>query len=118
MTKAAFNEFLKILNDKFGIHPNQTHWENARDEFLNLTLENNRKFNMAFARSYCIDDLENDGCKIIKKESNQEKITAIINFEKQKVNYVALLYLLKNEILQIILQMIETCALKLIYLKE
>ena len=51
MTKAAFNEFLKILNDKFGIHPNQTHWEN-------------------------------DGCKIIKKESNQEKITAIINFEK------------------------------------
>ena len=73
MTKAAFNEFLKILNDKFGIHPNQTHWENARDEFLNLTLENNRKFNMAFARSYCIDDLENDGCKIIKKESNQEK---------------------------------------------
>ena len=82
MTKAAFNEFLKILNDKFGIHPNQTHWENARDEFLNLTLENNRKFNMAFARSYCIDDLENDGCKIIKKESNQEKITAIINFEK------------------------------------
>lgn len=27
MTKAAFNEFLKILNDKFGIHPNQTHWE-------------------------------------------------------------------------------------------
>ena len=51
MTKAAFNEFLKILNDEFGIHPNQTHWEN-------------------------------DGCKIIKKESNQEKITAIINFEK------------------------------------
>ena len=26
--------------------------------------------------------MENDGCKIIKKESNQEKITAIINFEK------------------------------------
>lgn len=65
MTKAAFNEFLGILKEKFGINPTPTHWEIARDEFLQSALEDIRKFNMSFARSYCIGDLENDGCKII-----------------------------------------------------
>ena len=82
MTKAAFNEFLGILKEKFGINPTSTHWEIARDEFLQSALENMRKFNMSFSRSYCINDLENDGCKIIKRESGNDTITAMIDFEK------------------------------------
>ena len=45
MAKAAFNEFLGILKEKFGIDPTPTHWEIARDEFLQSALENMRKLN-------------------------------------------------------------------------
>lgn len=82
MVKAAFNEFLGILKEKFGIDPTPTHWEIARDEFLQSALENIRKFNMSFSRSYCISDLENDGCEIVKRESGNDIITAMIDFEK------------------------------------
>lgn len=82
MAKAAFNEFLGILKEKFGIDPTPTHWEIARNEFLQSALENMRKLNMSFSRSYCISDLENDGCKIIKRESGNDIITAMIDFEK------------------------------------
>ena len=37
---------------------------------------------MSFARSYCIGDLENDGCKIIKRELGKDTITAMIDFEE------------------------------------
>lgn len=82
MTKAAFNELLEILKEKFDINPTPTHWEIVRDEFLQTAVENERRFNMAFSRSFCIGDLENDGCKIIKKESGRDHITGIIDFEQ------------------------------------
>ena len=37
---------------------------------------------MSFSQSYCIGDLENDGCKIIRKLSNYNKITANVNFDE------------------------------------
>lgn len=82
MTKAAFNEFLEVLKERFGINPTPTHWEIARDEFLKSAVENTRLFNMAFSRSYCIDDQDNEGCMIIKRESSKDRITAIIDFEQ------------------------------------
>ena len=82
MTKASFNEFLIILKESFGVNPSSTHWEISRDEFLKLALEDSRKFNMLFSRAYCIGDLENDGCKIIKRESKNDIITATIDFDK------------------------------------
>lgn len=80
MTKASFNDLKNFLKDKFSIQVSDNRWESARDDFLNLSMENCRKFNMAFSRSYCIGDLENEGCIIMKEESNREKIKAIVDF--------------------------------------
>lgn len=82
MTKASFNEFKNIIEDLFEIQISYTKWELARDEFLNASIENTRKFNMTFCRSYCIGDLENEGCKIIKKDSNRYTIKARIDFNE------------------------------------
>lgn len=82
MVKAAFNEFKTSLENMFEIEIPYTRWELARDEFLNASIENIRKFNMAFSRSYCIGDLENDGCKIIKRESGHDSIKATIDFNE------------------------------------
>lgn len=82
MTKALFNNFKKDLENIFHISIDYTKWEVARDEFLNISIGNTHEFNMAFSRSFCIGDLENDGCKIIKKDSDRRKITARINFDE------------------------------------
>ncbi len=82
MTKTSFNEFKAILEDLFEIEVPYTRWEIARDEFLNTSIENVRKFNMAFSRSFCIGDLENDGCVIVKKESNRDMIKAVVDFNE------------------------------------
>ena len=82
MSKASFNEFLEILKKYFHINPSLTNWEQARDQFLQSVTYNTRHIDMAFSRSYCIGDLEHDGCQIIKKESGFDCITANIDFAK------------------------------------
>lgn len=82
MTKASFNDYKAILENIFNLNIPYTRWELARDEFLNTSIENVRRFNMAFSRSYCINDLENDGCVISRKESNRNIIKAAIDFDK------------------------------------
>ena len=82
MTKASFNDFKELLEDKFGLEISYNRWESARDEFLSTSIENSRKFNMTFSRSYCIGDLENEGCIIIKRELSREKIKVVIDSNK------------------------------------
>lgn len=82
MAKASLNEFKSILEEMFEMEIRYTRWESARDEFLYMCVENIRNINMAFSRSYCIGDLENDGCVIVKKESNRNMIRAVIDFSK------------------------------------
>lgn len=82
MTKASFNELLDVLKNKFNISPSPTNWEMARDTFLQSVMENQRQIDMSFSRSYCIDDSENDGCKIIKKNSSANTIFAQIDFSQ------------------------------------
>ena len=82
MTKSSFNDFKVILEDMFQIEIPYNRWEMARDEFLNKSIENVRRFNMAFSRSYCIGDLENDGCVISRKESSRDMIKAAIDFSE------------------------------------
>ncbi|MCI8347781.1 MAG: hypothetical protein HFJ12_07585 [Bacilli bacterium] len=82
MTKGLLNNFKSDLEKLFDKSIDYTKWEKSRDEFLNVAIDNLRSFNMAFSRSYCIGDLENDGCKIIKKESNREKLTTKIDFKE------------------------------------
>lgn len=82
MTKALLNNFKGDLEKLFHLEIDFTRWEKARDEFLRVSVENSRNFNMAFSRSCCIGDLENDGCKIIKKESNREKLTIQVDFNE------------------------------------
>lgn len=82
MTKASFNEFKNTLEELFNIEIPYTRWELARDEFLNSSVEDVRKFNMLFSRSYCIGDLENEGCKIIKRESSYDTLKAKIDFSE------------------------------------
>lgn len=84
MSKASFNEFKDTLRELFGISVNQNVWEAARDTFLNATIDNSRCFNMLFSRSYCIGDPENDGCKIIKKESSSSMVNVAIDFSKNR----------------------------------
>lgn len=82
LTKASFNDFKAILEDKFDVDISYNRWEEARDKFLNELKESSRKFNMELSRSYCIGDLENDGCVIIKKESSRDMISVSIDFDK------------------------------------
>ena len=82
MVRASFNDFKSILEDMFDMKIPYTRWELARDEFLNMSIDNVRKFNMTFSRSYCIGDLENDGCIIVRKESNRDLIKAKVDFNE------------------------------------
>lgn len=81
-TKSSFNEFKNILSKMFYIDVSESRWEIIRDEFLSSAIENVRKFNMSFSRSYCIGDQENEGCEIIRKESNKNFIKAQLDFSK------------------------------------
>lgn len=82
MSKVSLNEFKETLISLFGITINQNVWELARDNFLNAAVDSSRAFNMLFSRSYCIDDQENDGCKIIKKESSANSVTISVDFSQ------------------------------------
>lgn len=82
MAKALLNNFKSDLEKIFHISVDYTRWEIARDEFLNTALDNPRKFNLSFSRSYCLGDLENDGCKIVKKESDRQRLTVSIDFNE------------------------------------
>lgn len=82
MAKISLNEFKETLVSLFGITVNQNVWELARDSFLNSAVDNSRFFNMLFSRSYCIGDLEHDGCMIIKRESSTRSITVAVNFSQ------------------------------------
>ncbi len=82
MAKVSLNEFKETLTSLFGITINQNVWELARDGFLNSAVDNSRFFNMLFSRSYCINDQENDGCKIIKKESSARSVTVAVDFSQ------------------------------------
>ena len=82
MSKVSLNEFKDTLASLFDITINQNVWELARDSFLNAAVDNSRFFNMLFSRSYCIGDQENDGCKIIKKESSSSTITIAVDFSQ------------------------------------
>lgn len=82
MTKASFNDLFGFLKNKLDIDTSYTNWETARDAFLQSALENSKEFDMSFSRSYCIGDLENDGCKIIKRESGRNILNTKIDFSK------------------------------------
>ncbi len=81
MTRASFNEFKKDLIKMFNIEISDTQWELARDEFLRVAVHKSKMLNMKFSKSYCIGCSNNNGCKIVRKESSEEQITARINFE-------------------------------------
>lgn len=81
-TKSAFNKFKEVLNGMFNISISESRWEIVRDEFLFSTIENTRKLNMSFSRSYCIGDQEREGCEVIRKESNENLIKVALDFNK------------------------------------
>ena len=74
ITKALFNNFKNDLEKFFHLQIDIMIWERARDTFMKTFDTNPLKINMAYSQSYCIGDLENDGCRIIKKDSNSEKL--------------------------------------------
>lgn len=90
MVKASLNDFKSILEDMFEIKIQYNRWESARDEFLCMCIENIRKINMAFSRGYCIGDLENDGCVIVKRESSYNMIKAVIDFDQTESKLVSI----------------------------
>ncbi|MDO4317901.1 MAG: hypothetical protein Q4C48_06780 [Lachnospiraceae bacterium] len=98
MTKSLFNDYKVELERKFGLNVNLTRWEVARDEFLGVALNNARVFDMAFSRSFCIGDDDNDGCAVIKKESNSRQITAKIDFNETVSNLCSIIvYVTTND---------------------
>ncbi len=82
MARSLFNDFKADLERLFGINVNLTRWEIARDEFLSVAVNNARVFDMGFSRCFCIGDDENDGCKIINRESNSRQLTVKIDFNE------------------------------------
>lgn len=96
MAKASFNDFKSTLEKLFDINIDYNCWELARDEFLKSTIEDNRKFNMQFSRSYCIGDLENEGCKIIKKNSSFDSIKLKIDFNETESKLSSLVFFCGN----------------------
>ena len=92
MAKVSFNEFKDTLTSLFGITIDQNVWELARDTFLNATIDDTRFFNMMFSRSYCIDDQENDGCRIIKKESSSRMVTLAVDFSQTESKLASVVF--------------------------
>lgn len=82
ITKALFNNFKNDLEKFFHLQIDIMIWERARDTFMKTFDTNPLKINMAYSQSYCIGDLENDGCRIIKKDSNSEKLAIQVDFSK------------------------------------
>lgn len=97
MTKASLNEFKNDLISKFGIEISDTKWEVSRDEFLKVSMSNSRIMNMNFSNSYCIGDLDNDGCRIIRRESNKNQILVKIDFNKTESKLCSLVVFVENE---------------------
>lgn len=52
---------------------------------------------MADVRSYCIDDADNDGCRVIKKESSKDKTTAVVDFEKTTSKLCSIVYRIEQK---------------------
>lgn len=48
--------------------------------------------NMADVRSYCIGDTDNDGCRVIKKESSKFQTTTIVDFDKTTSKLCSVVY--------------------------
>lgn len=78
--RSQMNKIFEILKKKFHLRTSRNQWEVVRDRFLNSMSEDSYLFNMNNCSSYCIQDLENDGCKIIAK--SQRSVTANIDFSK------------------------------------
>ena len=76
MTKERFFDFKDDIERWFDVNIQANIWERARDKFFKEIVEikdiESRSLNMINVKSYCIDDLESDGCRINWKEPSEK----------------------------------------------
>lgn len=68
-----------------------------RDAKCHVKFKDRIVLDMADVRSYCIDDADNDGCRVIKKESSKDKTTAVVDFEKTSSKLCSVVYRIEQK---------------------
>lgn len=98
--KASADRFNHLRNDlaAFGFTLSSDKWNLAiLDFYASVEAYKNQHINgvvldMTDVRSYCIDDADNDGCRVIKKQSSRTKTTAVVDFDKTTSNLCSVVY--------------------------
>lgn len=66
--------------------------ETYRNQYINGVV-----LDMTDVRSYCIDDADNDGCRVIKRQSSKEKTTGIVDFNKTTSKLCSIVYRIEQK---------------------
>ena len=103
--KESADRFNHLRNDlsAFGFSPSPDKWNLAILDFYaavetykNL-YKNGIVLDMTDVRSYCIDDADNVGCQVIKRQSSKEKTTTIVDFNKTTSKLCSIVYRIEQK---------------------
>lgn len=103
--KESADRFNHLRNDlsAFGFSPSPDKWNLAILDFYaavetykNL-YKNGVVLDMTDVRSYCIDDADNVGCQVIKRQSSKEKTTTIVDFNKTTSKLCSIVYRIEQK---------------------
>lgn len=104
MTNERFYEFKEMLEGRLHITVPGNTWERARDDFYEKVRQYEKNplqgenagtevaLDMRNVQSFCIGDLENDGCRILRKESSSCKVTSVIDFEQTSAKLCSVVF--------------------------
>lgn len=104
VTLTRLNElFEKHIAPRFGIPIDLNAWTLALKDFIN-SVEKYKKeqlekivFAMDNVESFCIGDNDNDGCRVIRRESSSLRTTARIDFSRTDANLCSIVYYIEQK---------------------
>lgn len=98
--KSSAERFNHLRNDMadFGFALSFDKWDLAILDFYSA-VESYKKhltdgivLDMEDVKSYCIDDADNDGCRVIKRKSSQTKTNVVVDFDKTTSKLCSVVY--------------------------
>lgn len=94
--KSRFFDVKKRLEKLFSISLNDATWERERDAFLesvhDYQFSQNKIWNMKKAKGMCITKFDHSGCRVVKKESSEDKTTAIIDYGRTDAELCSIIF--------------------------
>lgn len=104
VTLTRLNElYEKDIVPRFGIPLNLSAWALALKDFVNSVevYKKEQMENIIFAmdnvESFCIGDTENDGCRIIRRESSAQRTMAKIDFSRTDTKLCSIVYTIEQK---------------------